>query len=63
VLKLKKMKEVILNINELSSYLKCSVSTIRNLVKKSKIPYFRIGVKLYFKLTSIEEWICKNEQK
>jgi len=30
------------SIKELSLYLKCSISGIRNLVRNKKIPYFRI---------------------
>ncbi|MBE6148028.1 MAG: helix-turn-helix domain-containing protein [Firmicutes bacterium] len=56
-------KEEIMNIVDVSHYLKCSVSTIRNMIKNHDIPYFRIGVKYYFRLTSIEEWVSKNEKR
>ena len=51
-----------LNIKEVAKYLNCSVSTIRNLVNKHEIPFFRLGVKLYFNLESIKEWIKRNER-
>lgn len=37
------------DIQELSSYLNCSVAKIRDLVKNNKIPFYRIGSKLFFK--------------
>ena len=51
-----------LNIKEVAKFLNCSVSTIRNLVNKREIPFFRLGVKLYFNLESIKKWIQKNEK-
>lgn len=57
------MEDKVINIKELANYLSCSVSTIRRLVKEDKIPYFRIGVKLYFNLLSIKEWIKENEKR
>lgn len=53
----------VLDIKEMASYLKCSISTIRNLVKNNKIPNFRVGTKIYFRLSSIERWIEENETK
>ena len=50
-----------LNIKELSKYLKCSVSGIRNLVRDKRIPYFRVGNRLFFKTSSIETWISNQE--
>lgn len=49
------------NIKELSKYLKCSVSELRKLVKNRDIPFFRVGKKIFFKHTSIEEWILRQE--
>ena len=50
-----------LNIQELSSYLRCSVSEIRKLVKSKKIPFYRVGSKLFFKKDSINRWITQQE--
>lgn len=47
----------ILNIKELSSYLHCSTSKIRNLIYENKIPYFRIGNRYLFNLCIIKRWI------
>lgn len=52
----------IFNIKELASYLKCSISCIRSLIRKKEIPYFRIGNKLNFQKDSIDNWLMKQEQ-
>lgn len=57
------MTKEILNIKEIAKYLSCSVSTIRNMIRKNEIPYFRIGVKYYFRKESIVAWIIENEKK
>ena len=51
------MDEVIFNISEVSEYLRCSPTTIRRLIKKQKIPFFRIGNKLNFNKKIIDNWI------
>lgn len=47
----------ILNIKELSQYLHCSISKIRNLIYDNEIPYFRIGNRYLFNLSIIQKWI------
>jgi excisionase family DNA binding protein len=49
------------NIKEVSNYLKCSISGIRNLVRNKKIPFYRIGNRLFFKKSSIDLWINNQE--
>ena len=56
------IKEEVFDIKEIACYLKCSVSTIRNLVKNNKIPNFRVGAKIHFRFSSIERWIEENER-
>lgn len=51
----------ILNVKELAEYLKCSNSVIRSLVRKKKIPNFRIGAKLNFNKEAIDLWIHEQE--
>ena len=51
------MAKEIINIQELSSYLKISIPEIRKLVRQSNIPYFRIGNRLKFDLANINLWI------
>lgn len=49
----------IVNINELSDYLKCSISMIRKLIYSNEIPFFKIGNRYMFDLYQISEWIYK----
>ena len=49
----------IVNINELSDYLKCSISMIRKLIYNDEIPFFKIGNRYMFDLYQISEWIYK----
>ena len=48
-----KMAKEIINIQELSSYLKISILQIRKLVRQRNISYFRIGNRLKFDLANI----------
>ena len=56
------MTKEICNINDLSSYLKVSVSEIRKLVRQNKIPHFRVGNRIKFDINSINLWVEKMEQ-
>lgn len=57
------MAKEIINIQELSSYLKISIPEIRKLVRQKNIPYFRIGNRLKFDLANINLWIEELEKK
>ena len=57
------MAKEIINIQELSSYLKISIPEIRKLVRQRNIPYFRIGNRLKFDLANINLWIEELEEK
>lgn len=48
---------IILDISELSEYLKISKSLIRNMVRDGEIPYFKIHRRILFKLDLINKWI------
>lgn len=50
------------NIKEVANYLKCSISGIRNLVRNKNIPFYRVGNRLFFKKSSIDLWIDKQEK-
>ncbi len=47
----------ILNTKELSNYLKVSASTIRRLISRNEIPFYKVSNKIFFNKTSINEWI------
>lgn len=51
------MTKEICDIQELSGYLKVSVSEIRKLVRSKRIPHFRIGNRLKFDLKKINNWL------
>lgn len=48
-------------VEEVAKYLRCSVSGVRNLVRDRKIPFYRIGNRLFFKKSSIDLWINNQE--
>ena len=47
----------VFNVRELATYLNCSISSIRKLVRTNQIPNFRIGSKLNFKKDLIDKWV------
>lgn len=47
----------IMNIKELSEYLKISISTVRRLIQKGEIPFFKISSQYFFSKTAINDWI------
>ena len=51
------MMEEVLNVKELTQYLRCSDSTVRKLIKNKEIPNFRIANRIYFKKALIDMWI------
>ena len=54
--------EKYLDVKDVSGYLKCSVSFIRKMIYERKIPFFKIGNRILFRLSRIEEWISENEK-
>ena len=57
------MTKNICDIQELSNYLKVSVSEIRKLVREKRIPFFRIGNRLRFDLNKVNNWLEKMEKE
>ena len=51
----------IMNVKEVAEYLKCSQSSIRNLVRDKKIPVFKINSKLNFNKSAIDNWVHTQE--
>lgn len=50
-----------LTVKELAKYIYVSESTIRKLVRESKIPFIRIFSKILFDKRKIELWIESNQ--
>ena len=57
------MAKEIINIKDLSSYLKISIPEIRKLIRENKIPHFRINTAIRFDLKKINEWLENLEKK
>lgn len=56
--------KTILDLKEVSNYLKLSESMVRKMVREKTIPYFRLGYRLKFDLDEINKWIEKlSEEK
>ena len=55
------MDSDMINIKQTALYLNVSVSLIRKWVRKSEIPYNRIGNKIMFKKAKIDEWLKNNQ--
>ena len=47
----------VMTIAELADYLRCNKSTIYRLIKREKLPAFRIGSDWRFKRELIEKWM------
>lgn len=55
------MDSIMLDVIQLSRYLNVSISLIRKLVRKREIPFNRIGVKLLFSKSEIDNWLKENQ--
>lgn len=51
----------VMNIKELSEYLKISCSTIRRLIQNKEIPFYKVSAQYFFNKNSINEWIMNQE--
>lgn len=51
-----------LTSKQLAEYLGISVSTVTKL-RGSKVPYYKLGGKIYFKKKEIDDWIEKTRHK
>lgn len=51
----------ILTVYELAKYLNISKATVRRLISRNAIPYFKIGGIIKFRKSSIDAWINQQE--
>ena len=56
------MKEI-MTMAEAAEYLRLNYCTLSRKVKAGKIPAFRIGSKILFRLSALEKWIAAQERK
>ncbi len=50
-------KEGLMIASQVAQYLNCSVSTVRRLVLKARIPHFRLGKLVRFRRADIDAWL------
>ena len=53
----------VMTIKEIATFLHCSQSNIRNMVKANEIPHFRLGYRIYFNKNTIETWLHNKEMQ
>ena len=53
----------VMTIAELAAYLRCNKSTLYRLIKREKLPAFRIGSDWRFKRELIEKWMEEQRSK
>ena len=51
----------VFNVKEVSEYLSVSESTVRKLVRKNDIPYYRIYSKILFDKESVDLWLKQKQ--
>ncbi|MFC3788609.1 helix-turn-helix domain-containing protein [Paenibacillus sp. GCM10012307] len=47
----------VLDIYEMSRYLRCSVDTIRRMVQRKHLPHYRVGNRIFTRKSFLDEWI------
>lgn len=57
------VEEKTMNILEVANYIKVAKTSIYGLTHQKKIPYYKVGKKLYFKKSEIDEWIFSKRIK
>lgn len=57
------IKETGLTPAEASSLIGCSVYTIKELARRNKIPFYRIGSRYMFTRSALLKWIADQEEK
>jgi excisionase family DNA binding protein len=50
-------KETLMTAREVADYLQCSLSTVRRMVLRAKIPHFRLGKLIRFRRGDIDAWL------
>lgn len=60
-LNLNKQQQEIFTINSLAEYLGCSTQLVRKYIRESNIPCFKIGNKFFFRKSSVDRHLEKQE--
>ena len=53
----------IMSVNEVSSYLKLTKSTIYKLTQKDELPHSKLGKQLRFRKSKVDSWIEQRERQ
>jgi excisionase family DNA binding protein len=56
------LKEGLMAAQEVATYLHCSVSTVRRLVRRGKIPHYRLGKMVRFRRREIDNWLALHHE-
>ena len=56
-------EEDFMNIDQVSSFVGLAKPTVYGLIHKQKIPYFKVGKRLYFKKSDLVNWITSAKVK
>ena len=51
-----------LDTKQAAEFIGCSVYTLREFVRQKRIPHYRVGAKIMFRITSLEKWIDNQEK-
>ena len=51
------LKERLMTVQELASYLRCSVTTVRRIVARGEMPHYRLGKMVRFRRREIDAWL------
>ena len=51
------LKERLMTVQELASYLRCSVTTVRRIVARGEIPHYRLGKMVRFRRREVDAWL------
>lgn len=50
-------KEMLMTARDVAEYLQCSLSTVRRMVMRGKIPHFRLGKLVRFRRGDVDAWL------
>jgi excisionase family DNA binding protein len=54
-------KERLMTAREVASYLRCSVSTVRRMVLRGRVPHYRLGRLVRFRRSEIDAWLAVHQ--
>ncbi len=57
------MQKDICDVREIADYLNISIAEVRKLVREKKIPFFRLGNRIKFRVNTIDNWLEKLAEK